>query len=508
MTRCFLLLVDGLRRDVAEERLAAGDLPHLAAMLKHGGRTQAITGFPSTTSVAYLPFLTGCTPGHCNIPSIRWLDRAAYQGRWWRDRNAIRSYCGYQAFMLDDDIRKDVRTIFELVPDSIGIFTPVARGLNPDRDPARRERKLWGSLAHVAMWHQPSDDSVSRHLLRAADGNSRFVFAQFPAVDGYTHQSGANSAVVNRALTRLDRTVGRLRRRLLSRGQLQDTLILVVSDHGSSRVHTHMDLADWLRRQDIPTLAHPIVWERDPRAAVMVAGNGSAMVYARPGEPRSERWPLERLRLPETFGNGRDVISLLARQPSVAFIAAESEAGGVWIESADGAARLKSSAGRITYQPVSGDPLSLGGPWSATGREWLLRTWDDAFPDAAFHLLDQFRSERTGDLVVIGREGYDFRARFELPEHRWGHGSLIRAHMQTPVWSSQPIPPAPLRTVDLYPAMLEWLSVRVPDGIDAEPVWLPAERRTTRKSIRGESPPTRGRESPSQLDDRLALGAP
>ena len=25
------------------------------------------------------PFLTGCTPGHCNIPSIRWLDRQAYR---------------------------------------------------------------------------------------------------------------------------------------------------------------------------------------------------------------------------------------------------------------------------------------------------------------------------------------------------------------------------------------------------------------------------------------------
>ena len=74
-SRCFLLLVDGLRPDVGEARLAAGDLPHLADMLARGGHTRAITVFPSTTSVAYLPFLTGCTPGHCNIPSIRWLDR-------------------------------------------------------------------------------------------------------------------------------------------------------------------------------------------------------------------------------------------------------------------------------------------------------------------------------------------------------------------------------------------------------------------------------------------------
>lgn len=498
MSRCFLLLVDGLRPDVAEARLLDGHLPHIAAMLKRGGRTHAITGFPSTTSVAYLPFLTGCTPGHCDIPSIRWLDRAAYHGRWWRDRNALRSYCGYQAPMLDGDIRKDVRTVFELVPGSMGIFTPVARGLSPEGDPSRRERQVWGSVAHVAMWHQPSDDAASRHLLRAAQGNARFVFAQFPAVDGYTHQSGADSHPVHRALARLDLTVGRLRQLLSSRGELEDSLILLVSDHGSSQVHTHLDLADWFRAQGVPTLAHPIVWERSPLAAVMVAGNGSAMVYARPGETRPQRWSIERLRQLETFGANRDLVSCLLREPSVAFIAAESESGGIWIQSSDGAARLTAQAGEILYRPISGDPLLLGGERKASGRQWLEATWDAAYPDAPFHIMDQFRSRRSGDLLVIGREGYDFRARFELPEHRWGHGSLIRAHMQTPVWSSQPIASTPVRTVDLFPAMLDWLSVDIPAGIDGESVWLPGERRRLRKPAREASfldPNTRVRSS-------------
>ena len=473
MTRCFLLLVDGLRPDVAEARLSAGDLPHLAAMLAHGGRTQAITGFPSTTSVAYLPFLTGCTPGHCNIPSIRWLDRTAYTGRWWRDRNAVRSYCGYQAPMLDGDIRPDVRTIFELVPESVGIFTPVARGLSRERDPSRRERQVWGSVAHLAMWHQPSDDAVARHLLHTAAGSARFVFAQFPAVDGYTHQSGADSPPVHRALARLDDTVGRLRRLLRELGQLEDSLILVVSDHGASAVHTHVDLADWFRAHGISTLSHPTVWKRSPRAAVMVAGNGSAMVYARPGEPRPDRWTMERLRQGESFGCKKDLVSLLVREPSVAFVAAESDRGGIWVESVGGAARVTRHADQMLYQPVSGDPLLLGGARSGTARQWLAATWDSPFPDAPFHLFDQFRSPRAGDLLVIGHEGYDFRARFELPEHRWGHGSLIRAHMQTPVWSSQPVASTPIRTVDLFPAMLGWLGVRAPAGIDGEPVWLP-----------------------------------
>ena len=472
MNRCFLLLVDGLRPDVADARLAAGDLPHLQAMLAAGGRSIAITGFPSTTSVAYLPFLTGCTPGHCDIPSIRWLDRSAYRGRWWRDRSAVRSYCGYQASLLDHDIRTDVPTIFELVPESIGIFTPVSRGLTRERDPSRLERQIWGSVAHVAMWHQPSDDSVSRHLLRAAQQDWKFVFAQFPAVDGYTHQSGHDSAKVHCALRRVDATVGELRRRLQQRGELSQSLILLVSDHGASPVHTHIDLADWFRARGVPTLAHPVIWQRNPRAAVMVAGNGSAMVYAEPTISRRVRWPVERLRLPETFGAGCDLIGALLDEPGVALLAAESE-GGLWIGSREASALLRSVAGRITYEPTTGDPLGLGGFRCGSFRSWLEQSWNDPSPDAAFHLLDQFRSSRSGDLLVIGREGYDFRGRFEFPEHREGHGSLTRAHMQTPVWSSLPMPRVPFRTVDLFPSMLHWLGVPVPANLDGEPVWHP-----------------------------------
>jgi hypothetical protein len=205
----------------------------------------------------------------------------------------------------------------------------------------------------------------------------------------------------------------------------------------------------------------------------MVAGNGSAMVYARPGEPRPERWPVERLRQPETFGGRSDPVSGLLREKAVALLAAESEAGGIWIASSEGAARVWADGDLVTYQPGSGDPLMLGGTWTASSREWLEATWDGTFPDAPFHLMDQFRSRRTGDLLVIAREGYDFRARFEVPEHKAGHGSLIRAHMQTPVWSSQPIPPAPLRTVDLFPSMLGWLGVPTPPEIDGELVWSP-----------------------------------
>jgi len=469
--RCFLLLIDGLRPDVAEAELAAGRLPALARLVASGGATRAITSFPSTTSVSYLPFLTGCTPGTCNVPSIRWLDRTRYDGRWWRSRDAVRSYCGYQAGMLDADINPAVRTIFELVPESVGIFTMIARGLTPERNPASVERQFWGAVAHYALWHQPSDDAVASHLLQAAEGPSRFVFAQFPAVDGYTHQSYPHAERVVQSLHEVDGVVGRLLDRLDARGELAETLLLVVSDHGASVVHQHLDLAEWFRGQGVRTMSHPVVWERHPRAAVMVAGNGSAMVYAHPDEPREERWPLARLRRPDTFGTGTDLVERLLQEPAVALVAAEAGSDRVTVADAVGEADISRSQGRIRYQPQSGDPLRIGEAWEGTDREWLTHTFGSAMPDAPYQLLDQFRAARTGDLVVVGREGYDFRERFELPEHRSGHGSLIRAHMQTPLWSNRRPERIAMRTVDLFPTMLEWLGEAMPERMDGELVW-------------------------------------
>ena len=199
------------------------------------------------------------------------------------------------------------------------------------------------------------------------------------------------------------------------------------------------------------------------------------MVYARPADRRSRRWSFERLRQPQAFGSERDLLAGLLAEPAVALIAAESEHGGIAVASGDGEARVHAANGMIEYRPWSGDPLQMGDVWKGSSRDWLEQTWNGAFPDAAFQLLDQFRTRRTGDLLVVAREGYDFRDRFEVPEHRAGHGSLIRVHMQTPVWASEPVPRGALRTVDLFPAMLSWLGVPVPEDIDGESVWNPAQ---------------------------------
>jgi hypothetical protein len=204
--------------------------------------------------------------------------------------------------------------------------------------------------------------------------------------------------------------------------------------------------------------------------------------------PRAERWPVDRLREPEAFGTRTDLVTALLREPAVGLVAGETEEGWLWVSDAAGAARLRRTAGGIAYEPLTGDPLDVGGARAGSPREWLEATWDAAWPDAAYHLLDQFRADRTGDLLVVAREGHDFRRRFEVPEHKAGHGSLARSHMQTPVWSSEPLPAAPIRTVDLFPAMLDWLGEPQPEGIDGEVVWRPGRR--LRKSRDANTCPT------------------
>ena len=161
-------------------------------------------------------------------------------------------------------------------------------------------------------------------------------------------------------------------------------------------------------------------------------------------------------------------------------MAAETADGGVWVSDANGAARLRltgtgDTITSMAYEPLTGDPLKCGGARRGSARDWLEASWDADYPDGVYYLLDQFRAARTGDLLVIAREGFDFRQRYEVPEHRSGHGSLARSHMQTPVWSSEPLPAEPIRTVDLFPAMLDWLGVAVPAGVDGEAIWRPGQ---------------------------------
>jgi hypothetical protein len=460
--RVTLLLLDGARHDVFSHLADAGDLPNISRhLLEPGGMVPATTVFPSTTGVAYLPFLTGCYPGTCDVPGIRWLDPARYGGGWWSDREYVRSYCGYQGDRLNRDLRPGVVTLFDLLPGSVGICTPFTRGLDARRERAAGARKLWGGLAHYTAGYGMLERAVGRALCATATERPSFTFAVFPGVDGVTHFHDPWHPNVLDTYREFDRIIGRY---AAAGGFGGDHLTLLVSDHGLSRIDRHTDVALELEAMGLRTLRHPLIWRRRPAAATMVSGNASCQVYLRPGHLRARRLSVAEIEAGAVPGVPAGLVSRLAALAGIALVAG-TDGDHVTVVNRAGRSTLSRHGDAITYSAGAADVLRLGGSGTHRERDWLLHSLDAPYPDAPAQLLQLFRSGRTGDLVVIADPGTDLRLDWEIPEHRSGHGSLVADHMRCLAAANIPVA-GPLRTVDVFPLVLDWLGLDLPAGID------------------------------------------
>ncbi len=475
--RVTMVMLDGARPDIFDRLVAAGDLPTISRhVLEPGGRVPATTVFPSTTGIAYLPFLTGCYPGTCQVPGTRWMDVARYQGRWIRDREHVRSYCGYQGGMLNSDVPETVLSIFDIEEDSTAICSPFTRGLGEGRHRCSVSRMVYGAAAHYNCRYEPLDRTVCQEMVVQAGRHPRFMFAVLPGIDGVAHLRYPDHPRVLDLYREFDRDLGRY---LAAVGTETDHLLMLVSDHGFSRIDRHVDIALALEDLGIATLRHPVLWRRHPKAAVMVSGNASAQIYLAPGTPRPYRYSLSAIEGGEIEGIPKDLVDHLASLQAVAFVAAV-EGEDVVVVSASGRARITMKESTIGYAPETSDVLGYGPtPQRHDLDGWLRATIDSPHPDGPVQLLQLFSSQRTGDLIVSAVPGADLRSDWEVPEHKAGHGSLAADQMLCLAAINRPVA-GPIRAVDAFPMVLHYLGHDIPSGIDgrlrsASPAVAPEE---------------------------------
>ena len=128
-----------------------------------------------------------------------------------------------------------------------------------------------------------------------------------------------------------------------------------------------------------------------------------------------------------------------------------------------GEALLNTDDGHYTYAFNGADPLQLGLRHNRINRaDSLKKTAESPFPDALEQLRYLFQSDRTGDIIVTAKPGYDLRGWREFPEHRSSHGALCKEHMAVPILSNVPlsaISDGAARTVDLFPTVVEGLGL-------------------------------------------------
>ena len=153
--------MDGFRPDVLRKLINEGKLPNIKKLFVEDGTFwDGTTVFPSTTGPAYLPITTGCFPGTCNIPGIRWTDRQFFlDGNW--NQKGTRSYVGYESFFFNQDLNQDIKTIFEIFPSHLSIHNLANKGVSKSAEPMKLISTLLIFVAKLSHRWKMVDDFCS-----------------------------------------------------------------------------------------------------------------------------------------------------------------------------------------------------------------------------------------------------------------------------------------------------------------------------------------------------------
>jgi hypothetical protein len=217
-----LLIVDALGYHQFERHLAAGDMPHLASLLRRGEATTAIatSTFPSTTATALTTIHTGLAPAEHGV-------------------------LGFTTWLVDDG------TVADMIH-----FTDLIR-----RKPLTNPRRLTGvpslyrrlaeagidckvvmpsaiRASTLSQWHfdgaefvpYETTGSIPSLVAQAVAGpEKRYVVAYWPGYDAVCHIHGPSSPEAADEAAAIDLAVGRLVERVPRTGR---TTLVLTADHG------------------------------------------------------------------------------------------------------------------------------------------------------------------------------------------------------------------------------------------------------------------------------------
>ncbi len=458
---CIFIMADGARADVFSELLNGGDLPNISKYLvEKGFYKEAVTVFPSTTGPAYTPYIFGKYPGRCNLPGIRWLDRDAYNDKL-LSFDRFRSYIGLETYFMNRDVSLDYPTLFEIFPRNVNIFNELSRGAGFKNDKTLFSKLYYKVKSHFTDKSDEVDLVARRILLQSLKEYPDFIYAVFLGIDTYSHLNHPFHKKVINSYRRIDEMIGLLAKNLESEGRLEETLIIVASDHGLTQTHSHFDSLEFMNHQGYKTFYYPNVFKHftDADAASLISGNAMANIYVK----SKDGWGRK-----STFEELAGLVDNFIERPEVDIVAGLDHKGRSRIKSTMGeAVTWLDKDGNINYQKIKGDPFNYNGmPKKMSSEEALAHSFNTEYPDALLQIIQLLESPRTGDLILSAGPGYDLRAKHENPEHRSSHGALFRDHMLVPLVMNAKVNKEFIRTVDIFPTILSFLGQPIPNNID------------------------------------------
>jgi hypothetical protein len=389
-----------------------------------------------------------------NITGIRWFEKAEFfKNRW--SKAARRTYVGPEAWLFNSDMPEEYPTLHELMDRPFNIFSMITRGVPPENDLGAKGKSWLYLKAHFFTINHPVDAAAHQRMMQGLDLDPEFFFVVFPCIDWGSHYYAIEHPETIYSYKYLDFSVGEVVKKLKAQGRWDDTLLIISSDHGLTNTHTHFDLAKFLRKNKLRTIAHPNLYTLKPHAAVMISGNSFGAVHLLKGGPEILRGDDVKLAL------GQSCYEELLANPAVDFVAWRGQNDGDFIVANNqGEALITLTRGSYSYKPVTVDVFELGQTINMADLQKALDlTFHSEYPDALVQIEQIFRGSRAGDLLVFAKNGFDLRGFWEIPEHKGSHGSLTKEHMMVPLlynqkgWNERNA-----RTADIYNTILEWMN--------------------------------------------------
>lgn len=454
-----LFLAGGAQQGAVSELSGRGELPNISRhIIERGGCCDATGAFPSTVGPSVAPFVTGCFPGTCNIPGTRWFDRSVPASRL-ITMNRFRDYLGWGSYVMDHDLSKSVRTVFEYSRQAVNIFGMLNRGCGPVRDPAflRLHNRFYRVRRPEDV--EEMDEAAFHWFSSAIRRETDFVLYSFPTIE--PAWAGGDEGVVG-AYRRLDRCIGRAADILRDRGLYERTALLLAGDHGRGEFSARFDLMGFLsgRYRTCHTARRLRDWQ-DAEVIAFTSGTSMAHIYVRRDESWEERTFFEEI-------ERRGLVGSLLEQKGIDMLAGRSVEGGIVVQSRRGRAHILEDAdGRITYIAKGGDPFGYGGIGQVMDAKGAIEaTASSPYPDGILQMLQLFRSRRAGDLVAGASEGFAFIGDGDRSVPDATHGSLRREHMSVPFAASMRLGASRVRTADVFALMLSLLGIEPAHAMD------------------------------------------
>lgn len=481
-------VVDGTNLAAFERAVDEGKMPTVKKVFYDKGAvfTHGLSLFPTTSTTVYQAYVTGLLPGHSGIPHLERMDRQT------------EDVIGYLTVSGFDKINSDLinlraitnpevvdiqppTTIYEMLdgyPTEV-IYSSFSRGAT-NRYPAKAPiSALWST--YVSEDVENVDVLAMKRVMELFGGPTekipRYAMVGLYSSDIMGHKHGPQSEDVQAVLTQFDVFLHDFMKLLDERGIADKTYIIITADHG---MHDTGELFNLNK-----ALSDAGVKIRSPKTHkgwydVYAASRGvaSSHMYVRHDggfEPIVDPDIPRHLRGKD--GAKIDLIELLRSLAAVELIA---------VRAGDRKARVFDSQGGFadiacytldgtdycSYGTKGGDPLGYSKSPKLTrltdGRPHSSLVWRDAsagerYPDAVIGLSQIFHDGRAGDIFVTTKGRYGFRK-----VKMGNHGGIIEGDMRVPLMIAGPNVPkgrfGAARPTDIYPLMLEWFGLKVPEG--------------------------------------------